>query len=170
MSNKTLPLTAPIDSFTQQRGGKDCVIAATATAANREYEEIACALCIPIEDNGQPDANILADGIEIVDLIPPLLGLGFLGTLLMAREHPLIAGSPRQPKLLTSDQIKSAIAGRKAIIGYSDDDPGVGEHALAWDGTKAIDCSNGVIVDLATITIHVALIMTVDANRTGNPT
>ena len=45
-------------------------------------------------------------------------------------------------------QVLKLIAGRKAVLGYCDADEAVGEHALAWDGTRAIDCDKGEIVRL----------------------
>ena len=59
---------------------------------------------------------------------------------------------------LTSDEIKDVIKGHRAIIGYHDAD--VGQHSLAWDGERAIDCTDGMIVDLSDVTILTAIVLT----------
>ena len=161
MSNNRDSKIAPLDSFVPQRGGQDCAIAAIATVIQRPYEEVSAALGIPVDSrSGKADANVLGPGTEMLDFIPPLLRLGWLVTPLVAQEHPHMAGNKRQPKLLTSSQIKDALAGRKAVVGYLDADPAVGEHSLAWNGKQAIDCSNGEIVDLEGVTIHEAVLLT----------
>jgi hypothetical protein len=151
---------APLGSFVQQRASADCVIAATATVTGNSYEKIAAAFGIPVDPkNGKPDVAILDRGVDILDTLFPLFALGVLATPLIAKEDPRMVGIERQSKLASSEQIKSAIKGHKAVLGYHDDDDQVGRHALAWYGNQAIDCGNGEIVDINDMTIHSALVL-----------
>lgn len=140
----------------RQRRGNDCDIAATATVIGRKYEEVARAFEIPIDGNGMPDTVILGPGIPLENIIYPLLELGWLATPLISRDHPKYQNGDRS-RLGTSQQIRAAIAGRKAILGYRDSE--IGDHSLAWTGKEAIDCSNGQIVNLDSAKIFLALIL-----------
>jgi hypothetical protein len=163
MSSNRAP---PSGSFIQQRGNKDCLIAATATILRVRYEQIAEACGISLNPDGKPDTAF--EGIGIVDTIFPLLKLGWLGTPLAAQEHPTLPKEDRA-KLPTSNEIKSAILGRKAVLGYIDEDAAVSEHALAWDGNEAIDCSTCEVVPLDGITIFEALILTPEVTKASDP-
>jgi hypothetical protein len=70
----------------------------------------------------------------------------------------LFSGKREKFKGPTSAELKRCLAGHPAIIGYRDSDPNVGDHALAWDGNTAIDCSNGRETSLVSITVNHALI------------
>ncbi len=150
---------APLGTFVQQRAGNDCAIAATATVTGLSYETIADAFGIPLDAQGHPDAGALGRGIDPLNTIYPLHARGWFAAPFLTQEHPHMADNARLSKLATSDQIKSLIKGRRAVLEYLDDDDEVGEHALAWNGEQAIDCSNGEIVDLSDVTIHAALIL-----------
>jgi hypothetical protein len=117
-----------LSSFVAQRGGKDCVVAALATVIGRTYDEVANALGIPI--NAQTKQREV-DRVDLLDTIYPLLRLGWLAAPLVAKEHADVQGSPRQSHLPTGDEIKAALSGVPAVIGYTDPDDQVGEHALA---------------------------------------
>jgi hypothetical protein len=84
--------------------------------------------------------------------------MGWSAAPILSREHPKVAGTKSQSQRIRSDEIKAMLPGQKAVIGYTDEQ--VGEHALAWVGETAIDCTNGEIVSLGDITINVALILT----------
>jgi hypothetical protein len=87
----------------------------------------------------------------------PLLHLGWCASPVISNEG--FAGGKVERKGPTSDEIKAAITGLRAVLGYKDNDPAVGDHSLAWDGTKAIDCSNGEVMPLENITLKYALIL-----------
>ncbi len=145
---------ADLNSFVQQRGGKkDCVLAALATVTSCTYEEMARALNISLSGKGLPD---IEKGVDLLHVCYPLLKLGWLATPLVAKEHPELTNKEQAP---TADEIKALLPGRQAVIGYSDPNPEVGEHALAWNGQYAIDCSNGEIVALEDLTLNCALIL-----------
>jgi hypothetical protein len=135
---------APLGSFVQQRASADCVIAATATVTGNSYEKIAAAFGIPVDPkNGKPDVAILDRGVDILDTLFPLFALGVLATPLIAKEDPRMVGIERQSKLASSEQIKSAIKGHKAVLGYHDDDDEFGSQIGA-----------GLSVGKATATLH----------------
>ncbi len=143
--------------FVAQRGTKDCVIAAIATVIIRTYDEVAEELGISVD----PDSGLraVAGGIHPLDTIFPLLRMGWLAALLPSREAPNQNREDRS-RFATSDQIKEVLRGHRAVVGYTDPDPRVGEHALAWDGSRAIDCSNGEYVCLGDVIISCALLLT----------
>jgi hypothetical protein len=158
VSNMHTGKAARLDSFVNQRASNDCEIAATATVTGNTYEKIADAFGIQLDPKtGQPDAKSLDRGIDPLNTIFPLLRLGWAASPLLSREHPKVIGTDSERGRPSSSEIKTTLAGRKAVLGYTDED--VGEHALAWDGQTAIDCSNGEIVTLDDVTINVALIL-----------
>jgi hypothetical protein len=149
---------APLGTFVQQRAGNDCEIAAAATVTRTTYEKIADAFGIPCDPKtGQPDATALGSGIDPLNTVFPLLRMGWVAAPILSREHPKVIGTDSERGRPSSNEIKATLAGRKAVVGYTDEH--VGEHALAWDGQTAIDCSNGEIVNLDDVTINVALIL-----------
>ena len=150
---------APLDSFVAQRRVRDCAIATAATITGRTYEEIAQVFGIPLNHEGVPDADALGPGIYTQDMVYPLLGLGWIAAPMIAREHRGNQDDKRQSKQPSSDMIKASIAGRRAILGYQDDDENVGDHSVAWSGKEAIDCSDGAIIDLDSLTLSEALIL-----------
>jgi hypothetical protein len=95
----------------------------------------------------------------------PLFELSWFAVPLISKSHPELNDLPdRQPTFATSDQIKAAIQGRLAIVGFLDSDPTVGPHALAWDGNRAIDCIAGEIVALDDIeALDAMLLIPIDA-------
>jgi len=146
---------AKLGSFVPQRGGKDCVIATLATVTVSTYDEIADALGVPVDQSGK--RMIAGDGIDISLASGALWEIGWMSTLLVARERSGMEDYPYS--LPSSDQIKEILRGKKASVGYVDSDPKVGNHALAWDGTQAVDCSNGEIVTLDDIAVTSAVIV-----------
>jgi hypothetical protein len=138
--------------FVRQRQGQNCVIAALATVIRWQSED-------DLEFYGHI-ANALPpvrpEGIRLLSTVLPLLRLGWLAAPLISREAPYPQREDRW-HLPTSDEIKAVLADRYAVVGYRD--PQIGEHALAWTGTRGIDCSNGVYVDLENITICYALVL-----------
>jgi hypothetical protein len=58
----------------------------------------------------------------------------------------------------TNEQTIKIVKGRKAVIAYHDAQ--ADDHAIAWTGSKAIDCSLGEYVNLEDIRIEVV-------NRSG---
>jgi hypothetical protein len=47
--------------------------------------------------------------------------------------------------------------GHRAIVGYRDVDAGF--HTVAWNGEEAIDCSDGMIIDLSKIPFQHAIVL-----------
>jgi hypothetical protein len=140
------------NEFVPQRNGQDCIIASIATVIRRQsdnnrdfYTQVANAL---------PPAG--TKGIAPLDTIFPLLRLGWLAAPLVSKEAPNPDQEDRR-HFPTSNEIKSVLAGRYAVIGYQD--PDIRDHALAWTGSRAIDCSNGTYVTIEDITIDCALIL-----------
>jgi hypothetical protein len=161
MSAAKIPPSAPRvlraarpEEYVQQRGGKkDCVIASVATAIVAPYEVIAAALEISLSSNGIPEVG---KGIDVLDALGAFFKIGWSLCPLFSLEA--IDGKETRPRHLTSDEIKEIVKGRQAIIGYSDADPEVGEHSLAWNGKNAIDCTNGTVVGLSDVTIRGAVV------------
>ena len=141
-----------INDVQPQRGGKDCVIAAIATLVARSYDEVARGLGLPFSD-GKWDVG---DGVDASDAIYLLLSWGWIAAPLVSKECAKKHKLPENNRP-TSDQIKALLIGRPAVVGYTDLQ--IGPHALAWDGSKAIDCSDVSYVDLENITIETALIL-----------
>ena len=139
-----------------QRAGPDCEIASLASVIDCSYEESADIFGVPLDRTGRPK---LEAGVDLVDAVYPLLKRGWLAVPLIAKENPKVSDPGRLP---SSDQVKSVLQGRLAIIGYTDNDPRVGDHALAWKRDHAIDCSNGEFVSLDDITLHGAFILARD--------
>lgn len=145
---------ANLDEFVPQRGGqKDCVIASLATAVGSSYEDMAGALGIKLQGR---HAELGEEGLRSLDTLGALFRFGWSACAMISSEA--IGGEVTVPPHLTSDEIKWLIQGRRAIIGYHDAENG--RHSVAWDGQKAIDCSDGMIVDLADVTIHGAVALT----------
>jgi hypothetical protein len=139
----------PIGSFVQQREGKkDCIIASIATVIGQPYEAIVSALGLGSEI---PDG-----GIDINDTIYALFKLGWIAAPLVTTEWERRSGKPPgfHPN---NEQTIEIVNGRKAVIAYHDAQ--ADDHAIAWTGSKAIDCSSGVYVNLEDIRIQVALIL-----------
>ena len=152
-----------LGEFVQQRQGNDCEIAAIATAIGRSYEDVVSALGLK---GGMPPGS---PGLDIHDTIYALLTLGWIAAQVITMEWakaraeanraeantPLLANA-----LPTTEQLKAILKGRRAVIGYTDPDPEVGDHAISWDGSQGIDCSNGTYVKLEDIKVfHMALIL-----------
>lgn len=149
----SVPSGAP---YVSQRGpAKDCVIASLATAISLPYETIANALGGQLDAYGRPD---LPNDYDILDTIYPLLSLGWSGAAIVTKEG--FAQSQVGRTGPTSDELKKHLSGKLATIGYNDSDPAVGFHDLAWTGTLAIDCTTGEEIDLGTITILNAIVLT----------
>ena len=162
-SKRVVKGPAPPQCFVQQRlGAKDCLIATVATVTGIDYTKIAEAFGIPLNQRGIPDADALGPGIYLNDAVIPLYRLGWVATPLITKEHPELPDDLRQQhpdRYPSSDLTKSLIAGRKAIVSYIDEDETVGAHSLVWNGKEAIDCTDGVIVDLDGLTLIEALLM-----------
>jgi hypothetical protein len=150
-ANQLEQLSVPSKTaFEPQRGGKDCVIASLVTATGVSYERIAAALGIALDTlTRKPDLTARPNGLNLLDAVDPLSQLGWTADIVVAKEAYVGMGS-RGP---SSEELKQMLLGRKAIIGYADDDPIVGDHMLAWTGSVAVDCSNGEDVPLDGITI-----------------
>jgi hypothetical protein len=154
----SVPSGAP---YVSQRGpAKDCVIASIATAIVQSYETVAEALHVPIDpDSGRPDlSRHSADGIHSFDTIYPLYKMGWSAALIVTREGAKGSGFGQDAP--TSDELKRFLVGKSGTIGYEDSDPTVGAHDLAWTGAIAIDCTTGEEIDLGTITILNAIVLT----------
>ena len=145
---------APGSYVAQQLGAKDCAIATVATVTGLSYKEVADAFGIPVDQKGMPDANAIGPGIKWGDTVIPLYRLGWVATPWLTSEHP---GNTERADWPSSDEIKSLIDGRKAVVSYIDED--IDAHSLAWTGKEAIDCSNGTIVDLDSLTLTEALLV-----------
>jgi hypothetical protein len=148
------------ESYVAQRPGcKDCEIASLATVTGHSYEEIAGALGIAINPTtGLPDLAKYPAGIDVLDIVYPLFRLGWSAAVIVTQEGFGEAQVSRHGP--SSDQLKVALSGKPATIGYVDSDPVVGNHSLAWDGSIAIDCSTGDQVSLDNIEIHNAVVVT----------
>jgi len=97
--------------FEPQRGGqKDCVIASLATAANVAYEEAARLLGVSLNDKGLPDVG---NGLDLLLPLFALHRLGWSATLLVGEDHPSV--TEKGDHVPTSDQLKHAIQGRRAL-------------------------------------------------------
>ena len=83
-------VAADLNEFIPQRGFKDCVIAALATVIGRSYDEVADALNIPI--NADTGHREVGQGVDLLDTIYPLLGMGGLAAPLGVPRAPLHAG------------------------------------------------------------------------------
>jgi hypothetical protein len=144
----------PLDQFEHQRCEKDCLIAACATATRLTHEQVAAGFGIAIDFNsGQPDAARIGQGIRTMDVVYPLLELGWVAAPVFTAEHPNVgSGWLKAPP--TSDEVKVQLPGRRAVICYHAPDAIGGEHSLAWTGNEAIECSQGVYIDLTDITIR----------------
>ena len=139
----------------QRAGAEDCVVAALATITHMSYEKMTAILGLAI-DPAKGCAIVPKGGVDLMGTIFPLLELGWVASPLVARERGV--GVPFF--LPTRDQIKTVLPGRIAVVSYKDADPIVGDHALAWDGHEAIDCSDCTIVSLDDISIDMAVILT----------
>lgn len=146
-----------VRNFVPQRpGAKDCTIAALATTIDRSYEDVATALGIEIDPaTGLPDPEKL--GVEMLATIYPLANLGWAGAPLVTEKAFKDQGVDRPGP--DSDSLKAILPNQKAVIGYKDADPLVGDHSLAWDGKTAIDCSSGEVVPLDELEIETALLL-----------
>jgi hypothetical protein len=153
-------IAVPFDQFERQRGTNDCMIAAYATATGLTYDGMAAGFGIAIDPyTGLPDAASVGQGIRTIDIIYPLLKLGWVAAPVFTAEHPKI-GNEYLKAPPTSDEVKARLLpGRKAIISYHDEDAIGGNHSIAWNGQQAIDCSQGVYMDLTDITILEATIL-----------
>ncbi len=142
-----------VDKFVAQRGTNDCMIAACATATDSTYEQVAAAFGIEIDPRTTPpNAAAIGEGIRTMDIIYPLLELGWVAAPVFTAEHPNI-GNKWLKAPPTSEKIKERLPGQRAIISYHDKDAIGGNHSIAWNGNEAIDCSKGVYMDLSEITI-----------------
>jgi hypothetical protein len=139
----------------QRAGEKDCVIASVATATELPYEEIAKAFGVQLSANGRPEAGA---GLDLLETIGVLFDMGWSAAALISAEHYSNADAKIKP--LTNVEIKKAIVGHRAVIGYTDSDASVGPHVLAWDGNEAIDCSNATVVNIDSVVIDMALVLT----------
>jgi hypothetical protein len=147
---------ANLSEFVAQRGVKDCVIASLATVTGLSYEQLAEAFDLPpLEPNRTP---ILPDGINSIHTYAALHKLGWTASPLMSSDY--FPDGNDLPKLKTSEEIKELIQGHLAIVGYADEDPALGDHALAWIRDKAIDCNDGRVVSLQGVTIKYVDVLT----------
>ncbi|OKO76371.1 hypothetical protein [Bradyrhizobium sp. NAS96.2] len=140
-------------SFTSQRGGKgDCVIASVATALKLDYQAVAQAFDVALDEKGVP---VLTGGIYDFSIFGVLLNLGWLTCPLIPSEldDDPTQSSVRQP---SRDEIRELIKGRRAIICYNDETANF--HAIAWNGEEAIDCSDGMIIDVSELSFQHVLV------------
>ncbi|MGJ4916101.1 hypothetical protein ACQR10_05430 [Bradyrhizobium sp. HKCCYLRH2060] len=143
----------------QRWPAKDCVIATLATVTRHSYEEIAHALDIAIDEKTRlPELTPYPMGIDILSIPFPLLRLGWSAAVIVTEEGFKRGGVDRHGP--TSEELKPLLIGQRAILGYTDPDPLVGDHSLAWDGTIATDCSNGGEVLLSNIVLLNAIFLT----------
>lgn len=149
-----------VDKFVAQRGANDCMIAACATATDSTYEQVAAAFGIEIDpQTNLPDAAAIGEGIRTMDIIYPLLELGWVAAPIFTAEHPNIRSEwLKAPP--TSEKIKERLLGQRAIISYQDAIGG--NHSIAWNGNEAIDCSQGAYMDLSELTILEAIFLAPD--------
>ena len=155
---KTPDIIGPSDvskTVLQRAGKKDCVIASVATALQLSYEKVAQMFEVRLGENGDPQVG---DGIDLLDTFGVVFKEGWSACPLIAAEHP--AADDSHIRHLSSDEIKHALEGHLAVVGYVDADPETGQHVLAWDGCNAIDCSNGTIVSLEDVIIDLAVVLT----------
>jgi hypothetical protein len=138
-----------LSAFVPQRGINDCVIATLATCTGMDYDTVADGLGIAVnKDSGKREVG---EGIDGFGTIYPLMQMGWAALPLCSRE---MKKDPDKciPPLLDQAQLRFVLANEKAaLIGYVDDNPEVGSHSLAWDGSRAIDCIDGTEVPLAKI-------------------
>jgi hypothetical protein len=148
--------------FEKQRGGaKDCVVATTSTLTGVDYLEIAEMLGVSIDP--ATGIAVVPNGVDGMRTLNTFYRLGWSATLLVGRAHKSVTEDENGPYFLTQEELLDAIKGRRALISYTDDDPAVGEHMLAWDGRVALDCSNGEVMDLAEVIIEAVIV--IDALR-----
>jgi hypothetical protein len=138
--------------FEPQRNGQgagDCVVASLSTVANIEYEKAAELLGVQVDPvNGHA---LIGNGLSELRVLYPLYCLGWNATLLVGRDHEGLGEEEWGDYVPTSDQLKEAIRGRRALICYND--PEISAHMIAWDGKVAVDCSDGAQVHLNQITV-----------------
>jgi hypothetical protein len=123
-----------------------------AAAMDVSFEDAAAALEVALI-GGHADVG---KGLDTFDAIGALFRFGWSACPLISLEAA--NDEATTPSHLTSDEIKRLITGHRAVIGYHDAD--IGHHSLAWDGQKAIDCTDGMIVDLSDVTIVTAIVLT----------
>ncbi|MGY2905446.1 hypothetical protein [Bradyrhizobium sp. URHC0002] len=140
--------------FVPQRGGKpDCVIASLATATGIGYEQVADALGIELK-NGIPD---FTGGINDFSVLGPLFKIGWSSCPLIPAElDDQVDGT--SAKQLSRDDIRELVKGHPAIIGYHDADASF--HTVAWNGKEAVDCTDGLIIDLSNLPFQHAIVLT----------
>ncbi|MCK1584290.1 hypothetical protein IVB03_33305 [Bradyrhizobium sp. 168] len=149
-------------SFASQRGGKDdCVIASVATALELSYETVAGAFDVALDENGIP---LITEGLNDFTIFGALLKLDWLACPLIPVElddEPTQSGA----RQLTRGEIRELIKGRRAIIGYND--AVAGFHAVAWNGSEAIDCSDGTIIEIAELPFQHVLVFAKSDKASG---
>ena len=150
---RTIVRSASPTEFVPQRGGKpDCLIASLATALGIAYERIAEVFGVELKD-GIPD---ITEGINDFGVFGPLFKMGWLSCPLI----PLELGDETEgatAKQLSRDDIRELLKNHRAIVGYRDVDAGF--HTVAWNGEEAIDCSDGMIIDLSKIPFLHAIVL-----------
>jgi hypothetical protein len=149
---RTVVRPASLSEFKPQRGGKpDCVIASLATALDIAYDRIAEAFEVELKD-GIPD---ITEGINDFAVFGPLFKMGWLSCPLVPLELDETAGTT--VKQLSRDDIRELLKGHRAIVGYRD--VHVGLHTVAWNGEEAVDCSDGMIIDLSKLPFQHAIVI-----------
>jgi len=124
-----------------QRTRADCGVAALATVQGWTYEKAREVL----------GDQVTEAGACLLPLVVPLLREGIAGTYLMVRDHPEVDAATRDRqtmrKLPSRAEIHALLRGRRALVciegGGTNGLPGPGRgHAIAWDGTQAIECGS----------------------------
>lgn len=119
----------------------DCMIAAVATALGLSYEDIASALGYPCnKETGMPSLPP-GGGVSALELSAPLLSFGIVTSLVMssAASKEITLGR----NLPSSDQLKTLIRGRSAVLFVDDVMQPSRQHALAWKDGRVVDCRAG---------------------------
>lgn len=151
------PKINPKNFAAQYPGAKDCVIACIATVIGKSYREVTTAFGLSFDERFGADLSRYPDGIPLLQCMFPLHKLGSAAVPLVSVEGA--AKEDIQPTAPASDELKAFLQGKPAVVGYTDPDPKVGPHALAWDGQMALDCSDGRVTSLDPIVIETILLL-----------
>lgn len=121
--------------YVPQRTNGDCVIASIATAIGLSYEDVASAVGFPCDLQTGLPAIPEGRGVSIVEIAAPLLTLGFMSTIVTARDAPHYCSTHNLP---STSEIRQMLTGRTGTVLTVMED---GElHAVSWRDGRAIDC------------------------------
>lgn len=115
--------------------GGDCAVAALATALDRTYAEAAALLGLSIDPVTGATGSLKGRGLDMLTIAGRLLRVGIAATPVLVAEGAASSGR------LDADAVRALLPGRRALVIVTDERNGSAEHhALAWTGSRLIDC------------------------------